>query len=229
MNPALTAVAVAVGAGAVVAVSSRDPRAALIGLAGVLVGSAFLVDPLPDPAALGVRIVGGLLCVAIVRLALPVETAEPASSPLGWPAEAFLAVAAAVGGGGVAVGLAIAAGLGSSTGGSDAMPAAAAASAILITGTAAAIFAVGATPAAIGGRGIRRTVGIVLVAVAVILLRIGFAGAPNDLEQVAIATLLVGCAVGGVALTRAAATQPSSGRGPAPAADRFSDVADEAQ
>lgn len=229
MNPALTAVAVAVGAGAIVAVSSRDPRAALIGLAGVLVGSAFLVDPLPGPAALGVRIVGGLLSVAIVRLALPLETAEPASSPLGWPAEAILAVAAAVGGGGVAVGLAIAAGLGSSTGGSDAMPAAAATSAVLITGTAAAIFAVGATPAAIGGRGIRRTVGLVLVAVAVILLRIGFAGAPNDLEEVAIATLLVGCAVGGVALTRAVSTQPSSGRAPAHAGDPFSDFADEAQ
>ncbi len=174
------------------------------------------------------RIVGGLLCVAIVRLALLPESTEPASSPLGWPAEAFFAVAAAVGGGGVAIGLAIAAGLGGPSGGSDAMPAATAASAILITGTAAAIFAVGATPAAIGGRGIRRTVGIVLVAVAVVLLRIGFAGAPNELEEVAIATLLVGCAIGGVALTRAAATQPSSGRGPGHAGDAFVDAADEA-
>lgn len=228
MNPALTAVAIAVGAGAVVAVSSRDPRSALIGLAAVLVGSAFLVDPLPSPAALGVRIVGGLLCVAIVRQALIPETAEPASSPLGWPAEAVLAVAAAVGGGGVAIGLAIAAGLGGSSGASDAMPAAAAASAILITGTAAAIFAVGATPAAIGGRGIRRTVGIVLVAVAVVLLRIGFAGAPTELEEVAIATLLVGCSIGGVALTRAAAMQRSSGGGPSHGGDAFADAADEA-
>ena len=228
MNPALTAVAIAVGAGAVVAVSSRDPRAALVGLAAVLVGSAFLVDPLPAPAALGVRIVGGLLCVAIVRLALVPESTEPASSPLGWPGEAVLAVAAGVGGGGVAIGLAIASRLGGAGGGSDAMPAAAAASAILITGTAAAIFAVGATPAAIGGRGVRRTVGIVLVAVAVVLLRIGFAGAPNELEEVAIATLLVGCAVGGVALTRAATTQPSTARAPSHAGDALADVADEA-
>ena len=44
MNPALTAVAVAVGAGAIVAVSSRDPRAALIGLAAVLVGVSVITS-----------------------------------------------------------------------------------------------------------------------------------------------------------------------------------------
>jgi hypothetical protein len=226
VNPALTAVAVAVAAGAIVAVSSRDPRGALIGLAAVLVGSAFLVDPLPGPAALGVRIVGGLLCVSIVRLAVLPDGSDPASSPLGWPAEAFLAVAAAVGGGGVAIDLAAAAGPGTAVGGTDGISVAAAASAILITSTAAALFAIGVTPAAIGGRGIRRTVGIVLVAVAVVLLRIGFAGAPNDLEEVAITGLLVGCSIGGVGLARAAALQRSGGRA-GPATDAFADVADE--
>jgi hypothetical protein len=229
MNPALTAVAVAVGAGAIVAVSSRDPRAALIGLAAVLVGSAFLVDPLPTPAALGVRIVGGLLCVSIVRLAMTPASTDPASSPLGWPAEAFLAVAAAIGGAGVAIGLAVATGVGSGTDGSGAVSVSAASTAILITSTAAALFAVGATPAAIAGRGIRRTVGIVLIAVAVVLLRIGFAGAPNEFEQVAIAGLLVGCAIGGVALARAAAPQPSTGRTLGHAGDAVADLADEPQ
>lgn len=223
MNPALSAVAVAVGAGAVVAVSSRDPRAALIGLAAVLVGAAFLVNPLPGPAALGVRIVGGLLCVSIVRLnALPRAT-DPASSPLGWPAEAFLAVAAAVGGGGVAVGLAVAAGLGSAAG-DDAFAAAAASPAILITSTAAALFAVGATPAVIGQPGIRRTIGIVLVAVAVILVRIGFAPTPTELEQIAIAVLLVGSAIGGVALARAARPAALAGRAGEQAGDALADA-----
>ncbi|HKB28686.1 MAG TPA: hypothetical protein VKC59_06650 [Candidatus Limnocylindrales bacterium] len=226
MNPALTAVAVAVAAGAIVAVSSRDPRAALIGLAAVLVGSAFLIDPLPGPAALGVRIVGGLLCVSIVRLAVLPEASDPANSPLGWPAEAFLAVAAAVGGGGVAIGLAIAAGPGTAIGGTDGISVSAATSGIVVTSTATALFAIGVTPAAIGGRGIRRTVGIILVAVAVVLLRIGFAGAPSDFEEIAIASLLVGCAIGGVGLARAAAPAPSTaralGRG-----DAFADPAEE--
>jgi hypothetical protein len=228
VNPALTAVAVAVGAGAIVAVSSRDPRAALVGLAAVLVGSAFLVDPLPGPAVLGVRIVGGLLCLSIIRLAIVPESTEPASSPLGWPAEAFLAVAAAVGGGGVAVSLAVAAGPSAAIGGSDASSVSAVASGILITSTAAALFAVGATPAAIGGRGIRRTVGVVLVAVAVVLLRIGFAGAPNDFEQVAIAGLLVGCSIGGVALARAAAPRLSTGRSGGHGSDGLADTAEDA-
>jgi hypothetical protein len=227
VNPALTAVALAVGAGAIVAVSSRDPRAALIGLAAVLVGSAFLVDPLPGPAVLGVRIVGGLLCLTIIRLAIVPGSPEPASSPLGWPAEAFLAVAAAVGGGGVAVSLAAAAGPGAAIGGSDAGSVAALASAILITSTATALLAVGATPAAIGGRGIRRTVGVVLVAVAVVLLRIGFAGAPDDLEQIAIAGLLVGCSIGGVALAQAAVPRPAAGRPVGTAGDGFADATDD--
>jgi hypothetical protein len=90
-----------------------------------------------------------------------------------------------------------------------------------------ALFAVGATPAAIGGRGIRRSVGIVLVAVAVSLLRVGFAGAPNELEQVAIAGLLVGCSIGGVALARAAPPAGSPGRALGHGADGFADPADE--
>jgi hypothetical protein len=227
VNPALTAVAVAVGAGAIVAVSSRDPRAALIGLATVLVAAAFLVEPLPSPAVLGVRIVGGLLCVAIVRLAAGPEATDPASSPLGWPADAFFAVAAAVGGGGVAIGLAVAAGVGSATGG-EALAAAAASPAILITATAAAVFAVGATPAVIGGRGIRRTIGVVLVSVAVVLLRTGFAGPPTDFEQVAITGLLVGTAIGLVALGRAASPQVSPGRPVGHAGDAFADSGDDA-
>ena len=227
MNPALTAVAVAVGAGAIVAVSSRDPRAALVGLAAVLVGSAFLVDPLPAPAALGVRIVGGLLCASIVRLAVPAATGDPASSPLGWPAESFLALAAAVGGGGLAIGLAVAASGVTTGGGSDSIPVATAASGILITSTATALFAVGVTPAVVGGRGIRRPVGVVLVAAAVVLLRTGFAGAPNELEQIAIGGLLVGCAIGAVAIARAGAPDAARSRPAGRVGDGFADAADE--
>ena len=204
MNPGLIAVAVAVGAGAIIAVSSRDARAAFIGLALVLVGASFLVDPLPPPASLGVRIVGGLLCIAILRLAASERETDATGSPLGWPAEAFLAIAAAVGGGGIAVGLAVqASGFDSLS--REAIAAALASPAIVIIATAAAVMAIGLTPALLGRAGFGRTVGLVLVTVAVTLLRIGFAGAPNDLEQIAIAGLLVGGAAGGVGLARAGA------------------------
>jgi hypothetical protein len=213
VNPALIAVAVAVGAGAIIAVSSRDARAAFIGLAMVLVGASILVDPLPQPATLGVRIIGGLLCIAILRLAASDRETDHAGSPLGWPAEAFLAIAAAVGGAGVAVGIAVQ-GSGFQELSREAVAAAVGSPSIVIIATAAAVLAIGLTPALLGRAGFGRTVGLVLVTVAATLLLIGFAGPPNDLEQVAIAGLLVGGAAGGVGLARAA-TAAAGTRGPA--------------
>ena len=74
-------------------------------------------------------------------------------------------------------------------------------------GPTPAVMAIGLTPALLGRAGFGRTVGLVLVTVAITLLRIGFAvdSPPNDLEQVAIAGLLVGGAAGGVGLARAGA------------------------
>jgi len=204
VNPALIAVAVTVGAGAIIAVSSRDARAAFIGLAMVLVGASFLVDPLPQPATLGVRIIGGLLCIAILRLAASDRETDHAGSPLGWPAEAFLAIAAAVGGAGVAVGIAVS-GSGFQELSREAVAAAVGSPSIVIIATAAAVLAIGLTPALLGRAGFGRTVGLVLVTVAATLVLVGFAGPPNDLQQVAIAGLLVGGAAGGVGLARAAA------------------------
>jgi hypothetical protein len=201
MNLALAAVAVAVGAGGVVALSSRDLRAALNGLAIVLVGSALVVDPLPSPATLGVRIVGGLLVVAILRAQLPDGPSDvDPGSRFGWPAGSLIACAAALGGIGIALGLAA-----TPTGGIGAAPldAATVAARLLGTGTAMALFAVGVPPAALGRSGARRAIGLVIVAQAAILLRAGLAGPPGDFEQIAIAGLLVAAAVAGAALARA--------------------------
>ena len=60
MNPALIAIVLAIGAGAVVAVSTRDGAAAAIGLAVSLLASALLAEPLPSVGILGVRIVAAL-------------------------------------------------------------------------------------------------------------------------------------------------------------------------
>ncbi len=201
MNFAFVAVALAVGAGAVIAVSSRDLRGALNGLALVVVGSTLLVDPLPSPATLGVRIVGGLLAVAILRvLLLEARPDVDSGSRFGWPAESLIACAAALGGVGIAVALAA-----TPNGGIEAAaPTAAALTArILSTATAMGIIAVGATPAALGGSGAQRAIGLLLIVQAAITLRTGLAGPPGDFEQLAVVGLLLGTAATGAALARA--------------------------
>jgi hypothetical protein len=75
----------------------------------------------------------------------------------------------------------------------------------LIVGAAACLFVLGAAPTVHGRPGIRRAIGLVLLAQAVILLRLGIAGPAPVLEEVAWAGLLVACAATGAALARAAA------------------------
>lgn len=205
MNVALAAVALAVAAGAVVAVSIRELRAGLIGLAVVLVGGSLLDDPFPAPATLGVRIVGGLLVVAILQATLPeTEVAGPglAGSAIGWPAEGALATAAALAGLGIALTLlapvASGADVGQVSGLSRVSPA------VLETMAATVLFVLGIAPAALGRSGGRRAIGLVLLAEATILLRTGLAGPPTDFEQLAIVGLLLGCAGVGAVLARAA-------------------------
>ncbi len=201
MNVALAAVALAVGAGAVIAVSSRDLRAALNGLAIVIVGSTLIADPLPSPATLGVRIVGSLLVVAILRTQLPELGLDvDPGSRFGWPAESLIATAAGLGGIGIAMGVAA-----TPTGGIATGPVGATAitAGILSTATSLALFALGATPAALGRSGARRAIGLLVVVQAAILLRVGLAGPPGDFEQIAIVGLLLGCAAAAAALARA--------------------------
>jgi hypothetical protein len=201
MSLALAAVALAVGAGSVVAVSVRDVRAAFVGLAIALVGSALLVDPLPGPATLGVRMVGGLLVVAVLQASLPdPKTPVEAGSTFGWPAETLIATAAALGGIGVAVGLA-------GAGIIDGAPESSAGgltSADVVAAMAVVLLAVGAAPAALGRSGARRAIGLVLVAQAAVLLLAGLAGPSTDFGQVAIVALLLGCAATGATLSRTA-------------------------
>lgn len=205
MNIALAAVALAVGAGAVVAVSIRELRAGLVGLAAVLVGGSLLSDPLPTPATLGVRIVGGLLVIAILQATLPEPVdAGPGGdgSALGWPAESLIGSAAALAGLGIALTLLSPAAFGGDIGPGGGLSRVS--PAVLETMTAAVLFALGAAPAALGRSGARRAVGIVLIAEATILLRTGFAGPPGDFEQLAIVGLLLGCAAVAAVLARAA-------------------------
>jgi hypothetical protein len=213
---ALVAIVLAIGAGAVVAVSTREPAAAAIGLAVALVASALLTDPLPSAAILGVRVVAALLAAALIRWAA--HGGPRQFSLLGWPAEALLATAAGVAGLGIAASLAAAAtssgiplgepggpGIGSTDAGVlNAMA--------LATAAGTSLLALGAAPLVHGDPGLQRAIGRVLVTQAVLLLRIGLAGPATELEEIARAALLVAAAASGSALVRATAVAHVAGR-----------------
>jgi hypothetical protein len=210
MSLALVAIVLAICAGGVVAVSTRDPGAAAIGLAIALVASALLTDPLASAAILGVRIVAGLLVATIIRSALRGGPRQP--SPLGWPAEALLATGGAVAGLGVAVGLASVAALVGPAGQPGLAPTgdvpiawSAISSMALTVAAGTSLLALGLAPLLHGSPGPRRAIGLVLVTQAVLLIRIGIAGPAVPLEEIARAALLVVSAATGATLARAAA------------------------
>jgi hypothetical protein len=204
MNLALVAIVLAIGAGAVVAVSTRESAAAAIGLAVALVAAALFADPLPSATVLAVRIVAALLAAALIRWA---GRGSPRQhSPLGWPGEALLATAAAVAGLGVAVGLA-SIGIPVEAPGPSALT-----SLALLAAAGSSLLVLGAAPLVHGPLGIRRAIGLVLVTQAALLIRVGLAGPATELEEVARAALLVTAAASGAALLRAAAATRAEGR-----------------
>ncbi|HUQ43245.1 MAG TPA: hypothetical protein VM451_02375 [Candidatus Limnocylindria bacterium] len=215
MSLVLVAIVLAIGAGAVVAVSTRDAAAAPIGLAVALVGSALLADPLPSAPILGVRIVAALLAATLIRWAA--RGGPRQFSPLGWPSEALLATAGAVAGLGLAVGLAsisVGVGAGPTDGpgpigpgvGLPSLPTGEVLTSMALTVAAGtSLLVLGAAPMVHGRPGVRRAIGLVLVAQAVLLLRVGVAGPAVELEEIARAAFLVACAGTGAALAHATA------------------------
>jgi hypothetical protein len=220
MNLALVAIVLAIGGGAVLAVSTRNDAASAIGIAITLVGAALLSDPLPSAAMLGVRVVAALLVATMIRSAMRTGPRQP--SPAGWPSEALLATAGAVAGLGLAVGLASLAAAGGlpvglpgsaepSPGGTLDPGSTTVTSMALITAAGTSLLALGAAPLVHGRPGPRRAIGLVLVTQAVLLLRIGIAGPAVELEEIAREGLLVVAGAAGAALA-IAASSPVPGR-----------------
>ena len=113
MSVLLAAAAIVTVAGALVAITGRDARIALVGLVVALAAAPFLADPLPGPAALGARVVAALLGGYLLWVVLRETTAITRGSLVGLPAETLAAAAAFVIGYGTS-------GLGSSPLGPDA-------------------------------------------------------------------------------------------------------------
>lgn len=210
MIPILAGVALAVTAGAVIAASAREARAALIGVAIILGLGPFLADPLPGPALLGVRVVTGILVAYVLWAVSGPTEARGLGSRIGWPAEATLALAAVAAGVALSAGLAaLEPGLEAPVGGqADVLTAPA-----LTLGTGLALIAVGLAPGFLGRVPLRTTVGLLLVTQGMALARTGVGGPPGDLEQLGVNGLLLAVGVAG-ALVVAAEGRTAPGGGP---------------
>jgi hypothetical protein len=178
VNPGLAGVALAVVLGAVVAVSARNARTAVLGVVLAMVGGSFLADPLPDSIGLAARLVGSVLGGYLLWIAARGSDARTGGSRLGWPAELLAAGAGAIVGYGSL-------GLGAPAGGPELAQAA---------GIACAAVAVAPI---LNGRDILRVgLGLNLLVCATILVRTALGGTPGDLEQLVLGGLIA--VLGGV-------------------------------
>jgi len=183
MTPVLVATAVTVVAGAIVAVSSREARIALLGLAISLVTAPLLADPRPDPLPLAARVVAAILAVELVWITIRSTTTRTRGSLVGWPVEALAAAAAFV------------VGFGTSSALVGAAPAADEGSIALILGGGAALLVLGITPTFVPRDVLRLGIGATLLLTGATIVRAGVDGTPSPLEQLVTAGLTVALGV----------------------------------
>ncbi len=192
MNPVLVATAVTVVAGAIVAVSARDARAAVLGFGLTLVGAPLLADPVPDPLPLAARVVAAVLALQLLRVTVRATTSASRGSLVGWPVETIAAAAAFVVGAGLAGGLA---GAGSPPGAAGAVGAG---SSAIILGAGLSLVTLAVTPLVQGRDVLRLGLAAGLLLVGGTVLGAGLGGPPAPLGQLVIAglTVALGAAVG---------------------------------
>ncbi len=188
MNPALAGVALAITIGAIVAASTRDARAAVLGLAVVLVGAPILADPMADTRALAARVVASVLAVYLLWIAVRDGEWGTGGSRLGWAAEASVAAAAAIAGYGTH-------GLGAPALGPS-----------LAQAAGFALAALAVAPLVTGRDIVRIGVGLLLLTHGALLVRVALGGTPPALEELVTAGLVVGLA-GAVAVLANAARE----------------------
>ena len=168
--------AVVVVASAVLAVSARDARAGIVGLVLASVAAAVIADPLPDLVPLAFRVVAALFAGYLLWITVRETDTRTGSSALGWPAETMAAAAA------FAIGFAPSL-LETERAGPDA--ALAAGFALIILAVVPVIFARDA---------FRLGMGLLLLLDGAALVRVGIAGNPTPLEQLAFGILVIGVA-----------------------------------
>jgi hypothetical protein len=190
MDALWVAVAILVAAAAALAVASRVPRQAALGLLVVLVGAPFLGDP-SAPVPLLSRIVGGVLAVYLLWIALRDAPARTRGSLVGWPAEGLTALVAFVAGWQLAASLATLSVEPTTLADGPSLAVRGAA------GAAAALGVLAVTPVLLSRDVLRLGIGLLLLLTSVDLARraVGVADSPLGEIALAIATAVVGAAV----------------------------------
>jgi hypothetical protein len=180
VNLGLAAVAVAIVAGGVIAVSAREARVGVLGLTLCAVTVPLMGGALPEPLPLAARLVAAILAGYLLWMAVRRQPVTRGST-LGWPVEALLATAAGVAG-------FAALGFAGPAGGPPEAEA-----------TAFALAALAIGPLLVGRDILRLAIGLVLGVLAGSVGRVALMGSPSPLEQLVLAGLTV--AVAGAAGT----------------------------
>ena len=204
MTPVLVFLAAVVAAGGALAVSAREPRLAALGTLVALLGSAYVVDPLPGPLVLGARLVGAVIAGYLVWIALRRAPAPLPPRGIRVPGSIVIAITAFSAGWLTATTLAATLGVGPGDGPSSAGAATALADGSLVPraalGAAFALVALAAGPVLIARDVLRLGLALLLLIAAAGLagnaLGVG-AAAPADLAF-AVLTALAGGAVASV-------------------------------
>jgi hypothetical protein len=180
VNLGLAAVAVAIVAGGVIAVSAREARVGVLGLTLCAVTVPLMGGALPEPLPLAARLVAAILAGYLLWMAVRRQPLTRGST-LGWPVEALLAIGAGVAG-------FAASGFAGPAGGPPEAEA-----------TAFALAALAIGPLLVGRDILRLAIGLVLSVLAGSVGRVALVGSPSPLEQLVLAGLTV--AVAGAAGT----------------------------
>jgi hypothetical protein len=204
VTPLLVALAGLVAIGAIVAVSAREPRFAVLGLIIGLVAAGFVADPLPSLAALAARLAGAALAGYLLWVALRRAPAQTAGWHVGWPGATALAVVAFAAGwlaaGTLATALAATAGDGPSAAGIATALATGSPVARAALAAAFALIALSAAPVLVARDVLRLGIGLLLLVVAAGLVRNALAAESDGAVELAfaIAEALGGAAVAAV-------------------------------
>jgi hypothetical protein len=193
VNPALAGVALAVIIGAVVAGSARNARTAVLGLVVTMVGVPLLADPPAAPLGLAARLVGAILAGYLLWIAARGIGIRTGGSLVGWPTDAFLAIAGAIVGYGSH-------GLGAPEAGPP-----------LAAAVGFALAALSVLPVVHGRDVMRIGIGLGLLLGGVLLVRTNLGGTPEPLEQVLTAGLVA--TLGGAVAILAVAARSDGGPG----------------
>ena len=204
MTPLLVALACLVAIGAIVAVSAREPRFAVLGLIVALVAAGYVADPLPSLAALGARLAGAALAGYLIWVALRRAPAQTAGWHVGWPGATALAVVAFAAGwlasGTLATALASTAGEGPSAAGVATALASGSFVARAALAASFALIALSAAPVLVARDVLRLGIGLLLLVAAAGLVRNAMGPDINGAVDLAfaIAEALGGAAVAAV-------------------------------